>query len=81
MSTTQPILPAAPAAPLADAASPGPMPVLYSASHGSLSPPAKTELPLSPDRDRADDAAWLVSAGARRRAREADACMAADDWL
>ncbi|OWP61381.1 hypothetical protein CDA63_19720 [Hymenobacter amundsenii] len=74
MPTRQPLLPPIPAGPLAVATGPGPLPVLKSA-------PAKTGLPLSPDRDRADDAAWLVSAGARRRAREADACMAADDWL
>ena len=74
MPTTQPLLPSALAGPQAAAANPGPTPVLNSA-------PAITGWPLSPDRDRADDATWLVSAGARRRAREADACMAADDWL
>ena len=35
----------------------------------------------SPDRHRAEDAAWSISAGTRQGAREADACMAPDDWL
>ncbi|MET4072857.1 hypothetical protein [Hymenobacter sp. UYCo722] len=39
------------------------------------------ESKLSPGRHRAEDAAWSISAGTRQGAREADACMAADDWL
>lgn len=35
----------------------------------------------SPNQHRAEDAAWFISASTRQEAREADACMAADDWL
>ena len=35
----------------------------------------------SPDPRRAEDAAWFISAGTRQDAREADACIASDDWL
>lgn len=35
----------------------------------------------SPDRHRAEDAAWSISAGTRQGAREADACIASDEWL
>ena len=35
----------------------------------------------SPDQRRAEDTAWAISAGTRQDAREADACMAFDDWL
>jgi len=35
----------------------------------------------SPNRHRAEDAAWSISTGTRQDAREADACIAADDWL
>ena len=35
----------------------------------------------SPNRHRAEDAAWSISAGTRQGAREADACIASDDWL
>ena len=39
------------------------------------------ELKHSPARERAEDAAWAVSARTRQEAQEADACMGADDWL
>ena len=35
----------------------------------------------SPDHHRAEDAAWSISAGTRQGAREADACIASDEWL
>ena len=35
----------------------------------------------SPDHHRPVYSAWLVSAGARLGAQEADACLADDDWL
>lgn len=56
-------------------------PVLNPNPPSSPAPPPGTESKRNPDRSRPDDAAWLVSGGTRRRAREADACMAADDWL
>ena len=38
------------------------------------------ELKPSPGRHQAEDAAWFISVGTRQGAREADACMASDDW-
>ncbi|MFC6222789.1 hypothetical protein ACFP2F_06005 [Hymenobacter artigasi] len=35
----------------------------------------------SPARHYAEDSVWSISAGTRQGAQEADACMAADDWL
>ena len=36
---------------------------------------------LSPNPRRTEDAAWFISADTRQDAREADACIATDDWL
>ena len=35
----------------------------------------------SPNPRRTEDAAWFISADTRQDAREADACIASDDWL
>jgi hypothetical protein len=39
------------------------------------------KLKHSPSPHRAEDAAWFISADTRQNAREADACLASDDWL
>ena len=39
------------------------------------------ELKPSPDPRRAEDATWYISADTRQDAREADACIAYDDFL
>ena len=35
----------------------------------------------SPNRPRTEDRAWTISRSTRQDAREADACIAPDDWL
>ena len=35
----------------------------------------------SPAHYRAENVVWSISAGTRQGAQEADACMAAEDWL
>lgn len=39
------------------------------------------ESKLSHVRRRAEDAAWSISTATRQSARDADACIASDDWL
>ena len=39
------------------------------------------ELKPSPTRPRPEDLTWSISADTRQSARDADACIASDDWL